>query len=118
MSAARLAAAGMTLDIGDNLLQAIITIVGLIGLYIAQRKGNRDAAQAAKQSVPNGGSSMRDAIDRIEAAVNEQSLRLGAVQERVAVLEHPAIVTGDVPVVPLVLGQTAEATTPDPPPTS
>jgi hypothetical protein len=112
---------GVQLDIGPNLLQAIITIIGLVALYLNQRKATRSSDQAAKQSVPNGGFSMRDAIDRIESAQKAQTLQLAAVQDKVKVLEHPAIVTGQVPVVPLVLGQPTQAIPSEPqqvPPTA
>jgi hypothetical protein len=47
--------------------------------------------QAVKQTRPNGGSSMRDVIDRIETKLDTHTELIAAHGERIAALEaHPA----------------------------
>lgn len=66
----------------DALVIGSVVTAAVTGIYTL-----KSARMAAKQSQPNGGRSMRDAIDRIERKVDSHSERLAVVEDHVA--RHP-----------------------------
>jgi hypothetical protein len=82
-------------DVGPNLVTIVLAIVGLGTLYVQNRRNNKVAVEANKVAVeatkelkPNGGSSVRDAIDRIERQTLMTAIKVDALAERVGVVEH------------------------------
>lgn len=71
-----------TVEIGSNLLFLVTPVVTALVIIIQNRFAN-------KQLKPNGGTSLRDSIDRIEAKQTEHAATTTAVLERLDKLEHP-----------------------------
>jgi len=69
-----------SIDIGPNLLQAIIAVIGFVTLIARQEKVNRTLK-------PNGGSSIYDAIKRIEDRMDERTEIIENVLARLDTLE-------------------------------
>lgn len=63
----------------DALVVASVVTAAVTGIYTL-----KSAREAAKQSKPNGGRSMRDAVDRIERKVDSHSERLAVVEDHIA----------------------------------
>lgn len=70
-----------SIDIGPNLLQAIIAVIGFITLIVRQEKVN-------KTLKPNGGQSLFDAIKRIEERMDERTEIIEGVLKRLDTLEE------------------------------
>lgn len=75
-----------------GLAVAIITttgtvLVALIGVLVELVRARKQQDKVAKEVAPNGGSSLRDAIDRIERDGREMSKTQGLQGERLAALE-------------------------------
>lgn len=104
---------GATIEVGSNVLALLAPLVAVL-VAIAQNY------RTNSQLKPNGGSTLRDAIDRTEKAVAgitssvegqssalaELTTVVGKLDERLQAVEHPAAVTVDGAVsVQLVDGQ-------------
>ena len=77
-------------DVGPNLVGLLAPLVAALVLWVQGRKAATAARSVAEQFGNNGGSTLRDAVDRIEKNVASTDARLGQIIERVGVLEHPA----------------------------
>lgn len=80
----------------DGVMIAVISAVGLVlsGVLVELVRTRRRAdsaaqqgAEVARQVVPNGGASLRDAIDRIEATLREHGKVQSKHGERLAAME-------------------------------
>lgn len=72
---------------GDVVIQSAATVVvagvGAWGLVATARRSKRTeetAANVQQQLVPNGGASLRDAIDRLDARTTEHDRRFGRIE--------------------------------------
>lgn len=63
----------------DALVVGSVLTAAVTGLYTL-----KSAREAAKQSKPNGGRSMRDAVDRIEKKMDGHGERLAVLEDRIA----------------------------------
>lgn len=62
---------GAVFDIGENLTSVLLQLISLAGILLgagAAVSAKRTADQVRRQTEPNGGTSMRDSINRIETA--------------------------------------------------
>lgn len=73
-----------TFDFGPGVISVVTVVAGVVTLFIQQRKAN-------KELKPNGGSSMRDAVDRIEQNQVEFQGELAKIHDRLDGLEHPPV---------------------------
>jgi hypothetical protein len=78
----------VTVDIGPGVALLLTPLVGVIVLIIQNhftKKQTKVTATAAEESAkelkPNGGTSLRDAIDRIELVVNDLAKRVGTLED-------------------------------------
>lgn len=87
----------MTLNLtGSSVINGIITLAALLAALAAiwrylirtPIRFARRVEDALKQLSPNGGSSLRDAVDRIEGRTSRIEERLEAIDARVGVLER------------------------------
>ena len=88
--------ATLTIDIGSNLLSLLGPVAVAAAVWFQGYKNSKtqaeitaNQAQTAKEFSTNGGSTMRDAIDRIERNVASTDARLGQMETRLSVVEHP-----------------------------
>ena len=68
----------MTIDIGPQLAGLLTLILTPLAAWIASRGARKDTTAIAREMTNNGGSSMRDAIDRIEQRQIRTDRRLDA----------------------------------------
>lgn len=84
-----------TFDIGDNLTSVLLSLLSLLGIIFAGGaavQAKRSAEEVRRQTQPNGGSSLRDAIDRTERAASLAASAAASLHSR-ATGEHPPPVT-------------------------
>jgi hypothetical protein len=62
-------------DIGPNLLLLLTPLAAAAGSYFSNRKVRKEMGN-------NGGSTMRDAIDRIELKLEDFDTRMGTLEKR------------------------------------
>lgn len=67
-----------SLEIGPNLLAAIGLLAGAAATIVQASRAAAISKRNERQLQPNGGSSVRDAIDRIEATLRRQDARMDA----------------------------------------
>jgi hypothetical protein len=84
----------MTFDLGPKAIALLTPLIGVVVLIVQNhfsRKNAKEAATkadvAASQLQPNGGTSMRDAMDRTEKNSKQTLKELRKLSRRVAVLE-------------------------------
>src|SRR5690349_18289985 len=83
--------AAVTFDVGPGAIALLAPLVGVVVLILQnhftkkQTKVTAASAEvAAKELKPNGGTSLRDAVDRIEGIVTDLAKRVGTLEhERV-----------------------------------
>lgn len=86
----------ITLDLGQGAVTVLLALVGVITLIVQnvftkrqQKVTATKAEEAANELKPNGGTSLRDAIDRIEANQETFKAQMDGIEARLATLEHP-----------------------------
>jgi len=71
-----------------TVLAAVIPVVIIQTVQLWQgRKVRQETRQTAEQYKPNGGSSLRDAVDRVETAVRRLHDRHDRLAERITLIE-------------------------------
>ena len=71
-----------------TVLAAVIPVVIIQAVQLWQgRKVRQETRQTAEQYKPNGGSSLRDAIDRLEQMVRRRHERHDTLAERIYLIE-------------------------------
>jgi hypothetical protein len=66
-----IAVVGIVVDIGENLADVLFQLISLAVTMLAGGaavSAKRTASEVKRQTEPNGGASLRDAVDRIERA--------------------------------------------------
>lgn len=65
---------------GDVVIQSValilVALIGAVGAWAAAERGRRTQAEMK----PNGGTSLRDAIDRLDARTTEHDRRFGRIE--------------------------------------
>ncbi len=108
----------VTFDIGPGVGLLLTPLIGVIVLIIQnhftkkQTKVTADSAEvAARELKPNGGTSLRDAIDRIEVVVTDLAKRVGTLEHEHVETHTTTRITGPNEIV-------STLTPPPPPPTA
>lgn len=73
-----------TFDFGPGVISVVVAICGVVTLWIQQRKAN-------KELKPNGGSSMRDAVDRIEQHSKRTDARFARIEKHIGLEPAPEL---------------------------
>jgi hypothetical protein len=103
-----LADSAVSFDVGPGAVALLLPLVGVIVLIVQnhftkkQTKVNAASAEeSAKELKPNGGTSLRDAVDRIEVVVTDLARRVGTLEhERVETHTTTRIVGAEHPTLP------------------
>jgi hypothetical protein len=97
----------VTFDVGPGALALLAPLVGVLVLIIQNHFTKKQtkvtatkAEEAAQELKPNGGASLRDAIDRIEVLVTDLASRVGTLEHERVETHTTTRITGSHDVVP------------------
>ncbi len=100
----------VTFDIGPGVALLLTPLIGVIVLIVQnhftkkQTKVTADSAEvAARELKPNGGASLRDAIDRIEVVVTDLANRVGTLEHEHVETHTTTRILGPVEAVPTTI---------------